>query len=153
FRSGAPCYARAPAPRRAPRAVEEIRSTRRRVDRHELDMGGRLIDSFRGERRPEKYEDTYRDELHAVIEAKRKGKEVHVGADVEEGEEMPDLLTVLRESVERSKGGRGSRRASRFARLDALSKQELDDRARKANIRGRSKTSKDELVDALRTAA
>jgi DNA end-binding protein Ku len=135
------------------RPVKEIKAARRKVDKRELEMADRLIDSFRNDWRPEKYKDTYRDELHAVIEAKRKGKEVHVGADVEQGEEMPDLLTALRESVERSKGGRGSRRKPRGSRLDALSKQELDERARKANIRGRSKMSKDELVDALRTAA
>ena len=90
-----------------------------------------------------------------MIEAKRKGKDVHVAAEVEEADEAPDLLTALRESVERTRGGkrRSNARSSRASDLGSLSKQELDERARKANVRGRSKMSKDELVAALRRAA
>src|SRR5262245_48971911 len=47
------------------RPVKEIEASRRKVDKRELDMAARLIESFTGEWRPEKYEDTYRDELHA----------------------------------------------------------------------------------------
>ena len=60
------------------RPVDEIKPKRARVDKRELEMAQQLIDSFSGEWKPEKYEDNYRDALRAVIEAKRKGKEVHV---------------------------------------------------------------------------
>jgi DNA end-binding protein Ku len=97
------------------RPVKEIKPPKRQVDKPELDMALRLIESFKSEWDPKQYKDTYRDELMKVIEAKRKGREVHVGAEPEEKEEAPDLLTALRESVERSKGGakRGKRTQAR----------------------------------------
>jgi DNA end-binding protein Ku len=135
------------------REVDEIKASRARVSQEELQMAERLIESFTGEWKPEKYKDTYRDELCAIIKAKRKGKDVHAAPDVEE-EAPTDLLTALRESIERSQGG-GRRRASRNGGgdLDELSKQELDKRAKAAGIEGRSKMTKAELVRALQRAA
>jgi DNA end-binding protein Ku len=137
------------------RSTREIKATRRKLDKRELEMAAQLIDSFRGEWEPKKYKDTYRADLMKAVEAKRKGKDVHVAAEVDEEEELPDLLTALRESIERSGGGRSTRRrtTSRTGGLDRLSKQQLEERARKAKLPGRSKMSKDELVDALRSAA
>jgi DNA end-binding protein Ku len=140
------------------RPVEEIKPKRARVEKRELEMAQQLIDSFSGDWKPEQYEDTYRDALCEVIEAKRKGKEVHVAAEPEE-EQPTDLMTALRASVEASKGGR--RRPSRASSnggsasedLEELSKSELEKRAKKAEIEGRSKMSKEELIDALRSAA
>jgi DNA end-binding protein Ku len=116
-----------------------------------------LIESFTTDWKPEKYKDTYRDELCAIIKAKRKGKDVHAAPAVEE-EAPTDLMTALRESIERSRGGgartrRTGRRATGNGDLGDLSKQELDERARAAGIEGRSKMTKAELVRALRRAA
>ena len=85
------------------RDVDEIKASRTRVPSEELKMAERLIESFTTEWKPAKYKDTYRDELCAIIRAKRKGKEVHAAPKVEE-EAPTDLLTALRESVERSRG-------------------------------------------------
>jgi DNA end-binding protein Ku len=142
------------------RPVEEIKPKRARVEKRELQMAQQLIDSFSGDWKPEQYEDTYRDALCEVIEAKRKGKEVHVAAESEE-EQPTDLMTALRASVEASKGGRrrpsrassSSNGASGSEDLEELSKSDLDKRAKKAEIEGRSKMSKDELIEALRSAA
>ena len=112
-------------------------------------MAERLIESFKSEWKPEKYKDTYRDELCAMIRAKRKGQDVHAAADVEE-EAPTDLMTALRESIERSRGGRRTRGNGG---LGELSKQQLEDRARAAGIEGRSKMTKAELVRALERAA
>ena len=90
------------------RDVEEIKSSRSRVSAEELKMAERLIESFTSDWKPEKYKDTYRDELCAVIRAKRKGKEVHAAPEVEE-EPPTDLLTALRESIERSQGATKAR--------------------------------------------
>ena len=84
------------------RDVDEIKASRTRVPSEELKMAERLIESFTTEWKPAKYKDTYRDELCAIIRAKRKGKEVHAAPEVEE-ETPTDLLTALRESVERSR--------------------------------------------------
>jgi len=131
------------------RPVDEIKASRTRVSGEELKMAARLIESFTTEWKPEKYKDTYRDELCAIIRAKRKGKDVHAAPEVEE-EAPADLLTALRESIERSRGGS---RGSRNGDLADLSKQELEQRAKQAGIEGRSKMTKAELVRALRRAA
>jgi len=139
------------------RRVTELRPKRQRVDKRELEMARQLIDSFAGDWQPDKYDDTYRDALSAVIEAKRKGKEVHVAAEAEE-ERPTDLLAALRASVEASKRGerrpaRGSSNGASGDELEELPKSELERRARDADIEGRSKMSKEELVEALRAAA
>jgi DNA end-binding protein Ku len=132
------------------RPVDEIRASKARVSGDELQMAGRLIESWTTEWKPGKYKDTYRDELCAIIRAKRKGQDVHAAPELEE-EEPADLMTALRESIERSRGG-GSRRR-RGGSLGDLSKQELDKRAKAAGIEGRSKMTKAELVRALQRAA
>jgi DNA end-binding protein Ku len=139
------------------RPVEDVRSKRQRVAKGELEMAQQLIDAFAADWEPEKYGDTYRDALCAVIEAKRKGKEVHVAAEPEE-ERPTDLLEALRASVEASKRGerrpaRGSPNGASRDELEELPKSELEKRAREADIEGRSKMSKEELVEALRAAA
>jgi DNA end-binding protein Ku len=139
------------------RPAKELRPKRQRVDKRELEMARQLIDSFAGDWRPDKYDDTYRDALRAVIEAKRKGKEVHVAAEAEE-ERPTDLLAALRASVEASKRGerrpaRGSSNGASGEELEELPKSELEKRARDAEIEGRSKMSKEELVEALRAAS
>jgi DNA end-binding protein Ku len=140
------------------RPLDEIKASRARVSQQELEMAARLIESFTTDWKPEKYKDTYRDELCAIIRAKRKGQEVHAAPELEE-EEPTDLLTALRASIERSRGGAGGRvrrngrRAGRNGDLGSLSKQELDKRAKAAGIEGRSKMTKAELVRALQRAA
>jgi DNA end-binding protein Ku len=146
------------------RSVSEIKPSRSRVSRQELEMARRLIESWTTEWKPERYKDTYRDALMKVIEAKRKGKEIHPAAEVEE-DELPDLMTALRESIERSRGGGGRGRARRSARngnrtratsgedLSSLPKTELDRLAKRAGIEGRSKMTKAELTRALQRAA
>ena len=137
--------------------ADEIRPTKGIVPRkttvpkQELAMALDLIDRFRRPFEPEKYEDTYREALLEVIDRKRKGKDVHAEAEPERGEEPADLLEALRESVEaHSRRGRSSRR--RNGSLGELSREELERRARKAGIRGRSKMSKRELANALERA-
>jgi len=96
------------------RPIDEIKPGKARVSSEELEMASRLIESFSDHFDPDRYEDTYRDELMKVIEAKRKGKDVHAVAEADEGEEAPDLMTALRESIERSRpaGGRTTRTRS-----------------------------------------
>ena len=136
----------------------EIRPKLARVEKRELEMAQQLIQNFSGDWKPEQYKDTYRDALCEVIEAKRRGEEIHSAAQPEE-EEPTDLMAALRASLEahqRQRGARQPNRSSNGARvgsLDRLSKSELEERARKAEIEGRSKMSKQELIEALRSAA
>jgi DNA end-binding protein Ku len=132
------------------RPTDDIVPRKAKVAKQELAMALDLIDRFRGRFEPEKYEDTYRTALLRVIDLKRKGKEVHVEPQAER-EAPTDLLEALRASVEshsrngrRKRGGNGS--------LARLSKADLEKRARKAGIEGRSTMTKDELVEALEVA-
>src|SRR3954447_14244026 len=119
------------------RPVGEIKPPKASVSKEELAMAEQLIENFAGDFKPEKYKDTYRDALCAIIKAKRAGKEVHRPPETEE-EAPPDLLEALRASIEAAGGGRrGRRRRRRTTRdgarrdLSALSQSELDERARK----------------------
>jgi len=140
------------------RPIDEIKASRARVSRQELQMAAELIESWTTEWKPEKYKDTYRDELCAIIKAKSKGKEIHPAAEVEE-EEPADLMSALRESIERSRGRKATTRRRSTAsgngngELRDLPKDELEKRAKAAGIAGRSKMTKAELVRALRRAA
>ena len=139
------------------RPIDELKPADGKVSKEELAMAQQLIENFSGEWKPEKYKDTYRDALCEIIKAKRAGKEVHRAPDVEE-EGPPDLLEALRASIAAADGGNGrtrsrSRRTRSNGDLASLSKAELEKRAKKANIPGRSKMSKDELIEALSEAA
>jgi DNA end-binding protein Ku len=140
------------------RAVDEIKPEKAGVGKEELAMAEQLIESFTTDFEPEKYKDTYRDQLCEVITAKRKGKDVH-RAPQPEDEEAPDLLSALRASIEQARGGGRRSTAASHARpstngdLEGLTKDELQRRAKRAGIEGRSKMSKKELVEALSEAA
>jgi DNA end-binding protein Ku len=98
------------------RPLGEIKPKKARVEKRELDMAQALVENFATEWDPSRYKDTYRDELLAVIKAKRKGKDVHEAAEVEEPEEAIDLMEALRQSVERTKSGRTRTRRTKRAR-------------------------------------
>jgi len=94
------------------RPIDELKPAAGRVAKAELEMATQLIESFRSEWKPERYKDTYRDALLAVIKAKRKGEPVrHV--EEPEADEPPDLLAALRASLEASKGSQRSAAATR----------------------------------------
>jgi DNA end-binding protein Ku len=96
------------------RPIKELKPAASRVSKDELKMANQLIESFRSKWDPERYQDTYRDALLAVIKAKRKGEEIH-HVEEPEVEEPPDLLSALRASLEASKGSSGSRATSKSA--------------------------------------
>lgn len=138
------------------RPASELAPEGVKVDKRELEMAEQLIESFTGEFDPSRYEDTYRDALCEIIRAKRKGEEVHVPERAEEEEQAPDLLSALRASVEAAQGGRGrgrGRSRSNGGDLAKLTKDELYERAKELDVKGRAEMTKDELVEALRTAA
>jgi DNA end-binding protein Ku len=137
------------------RPTKELELEKGSVGKRELEMALELIDGFKGGFEPERYEDTYRQRLLAIIEAKRKGKEVHIEPRREEAAPV-DLMEALRASVEAAKGRRGHARARRAdgrnGDLGDLPKRELEKRAKDAGLTGYSKMSKQELVEALEAA-
>jgi len=143
------------------RPTEEIAPGDAKVDDRELEMAAQLIDNFSGAFEPEKYEDTYRDTLCEIIKAKRKGEEVHAES-APEPEEPADLMAALKASLDAAQRRRGRPAAGASADgggngngngdLRKLSKDELYELAKEADIAGRSDMSKGELVAALERA-
>jgi DNA end-binding protein Ku len=121
-----------------------------KVEKGELDMAKRLIEEFSGDFQPGRFHDTYRDKLCEIIRAKQRGETVQA-AEVEEAEAPTDLMAALRASVESARGRRGQARRKEDG-LERLSKDELYELAKEADIAGRSDMSKDELVQALEAA-
>ena len=94
------------------RPSDELAPGKRKVPKEELELATALIERFTGPFKPEKYEDTYRKALLAVVRAKQKGKTI-TAAEPEADEEPTDLLAALKASVDAAKKGRGSVRAKR----------------------------------------
>jgi DNA end-binding protein Ku len=83
-----------------------------RLQKAEVDMAKSLVENLSESFKPEKYDDTYRKELLEVIRAKAKGKKLPEPEEEEEGE-VVDLMTALRESVERTKKQQRKRSSSK----------------------------------------
>jgi DNA end-binding protein Ku len=133
------------------RPSDDIAPGKVEVSKQELEMAEELIKHYTGEFKPDEYRDTYRDALCEIIEAKRKGEEVRVEA-APEPEQPADLMAALKASVEAARRERpGGVTAN--GELDDMSREELYELAKKADIPGRAQMKKDELIDALRRAA
>jgi DNA end-binding protein Ku len=134
----------------------------------ELTIAKQLIDSLSVEWEPDRYRDTYRERVEALIEQKRKGKAVVAKKDDKPRTNVIDLMAALEESVAaRTKGGSksgggkpakkaaksaakaGGKSKSAAADLADLSKAELLKEAGKLDIKGRSSMSKEELIEAI----
>lgn len=135
------------------RPADAARPSRASVPANQVELAVNLIENFTSKWDPGKYEDTYRDRLLEVIKAKSKGQNVH--AKQEPADEEPvDLMAALRASIERSQKGRKKTTHSRSSNaLSELSKEELLKRASRAEISGRTKMTKQQLVRALERAA
>jgi DNA end-binding protein Ku len=102
------------------RPADEVKPKTSRVAKQELEMARQLIESLSGSFKPEKYKDTYTNELKKLIKAKQRGQEVHTAPETAEEEEPVDLLEALRQSMKASKGrttgGRTKRSSDRKRR-------------------------------------
>ena len=133
------------------RPAKEVAAARSRLGKQELAMAKQLVEQFSGSFEPERFRDTYRDTLCEIIRAKQRGETV-AAPEAPEAEEPIDLMAALRASIDAAKGGRPARRRSDGGRLEGLSKEELYELAKKADLPGRSDMSKEELVEALKAA-
>jgi DNA end-binding protein Ku len=75
----------------------------------EMKVAKMLIDTMTSEFEPEKFEDTYRERLLALIEARAKGKAIpHARAKAPAATNVVNLMDVLQRSIEQSKKERPS---------------------------------------------
>jgi len=98
------------------RPAKAIAPRKTKVPEAELKMATALIGQFKSSFEPERYEDTYRDALLKVINAKQKGETLSAVPAAEE-EEPADLLAALKASVDavkrRKPSGRPKRKPAR----------------------------------------
>jgi DNA end-binding protein Ku len=80
----------------------------------ELEMAKSLVENLSETFDPEKYDDTYRKELLDLLRAKAEGMELPEPRE-EEGGEVVDLMSALRESVERTQKARRGAKSKRAA--------------------------------------
>ena len=69
---------------------------------HEINMALELIDHLTKPFNPEQFKDTYTDELKTMIEDKAKGKTPKPKGQAPVPTKVPDLMEVLRASLERA---------------------------------------------------
>jgi DNA end-binding protein Ku len=88
----------------------------------EISMAQRLIEEMSGEWEPQKYHDTYREDLMKRIDEKVRKKETHTlteapkGAKPQKSAEVIDLMAVLKQSLEKGGGSRKPARKATHAR-------------------------------------
>jgi DNA end-binding protein Ku len=82
----------------------------------ELAMAASLVESLSGDYDPDEFNDEYRDEMEALVDAKLSGGETAPAPQPREAEgtgEVVDLLSALQRSVERAREARGEEPAAK----------------------------------------
>lgn len=136
-----------------------------------LDMAIQLIDALDAPWDPHRYRDTYQEKVRELVRAKAEGQEIAAAEEAPQATNVVDLLAVLEGSLDQAQragsrertGARRKKTAGRKAvrkpaakgkatgrsELQQLSKAELYQRATEQDVPGRSRMSREELVDAL----
>ncbi len=100
----------------------------------EVDMARSLVDNLSDSFDPQKYDDTYRKELLDLLREKAETGEISAPAEEPEEAEVVDLMSALRESVERTKRQQGGgRRSGRSKTKTGARKRSAKKPARKAS--------------------
>ena len=87
---------------RRPAHIDDLEAVRETdVNDRELAIAKQLVESLAGEFEPEKYHDTYREEVLSLIERKAAGEEIVVQPESEEvTAPVPDLMSALKASLD-----------------------------------------------------
>jgi DNA end-binding protein Ku len=124
------------------------------VGGRELRMAEQLIEAMSAKWEPEKFRDSFRDQILELVKRKARGEEI-VTEPEREAPRVLDLMKALKASLEATRAVNGEQKisSSRAAELGALSKSELYERATEADVPGRSRMSKEQLIRALERRA
>ncbi|MEU7645394.1 Ku protein [Streptomyces huasconensis] len=132
--------------------VAALPDRRQKVTPRELKTARQLIDALTVDWHPEDYHDTFEERVKELVEAKREGKEIVGEAGPPEATNVIDLMSALQQSVERNRAKGGTARPRERERqedVSGLTKSELYRRATDAKIPGRSKMTREQLIEAL----
>jgi DNA end-binding protein Ku len=80
------------------------------VDRKELSMARHLVDALSAPWEPDRYHDTHREDLLAIIHRKAKGETIEVPSTERASAPVVDLMAALQASVDAARGGRKNAR-------------------------------------------
>ncbi len=99
------------------RIDEVVEAGKVKTTKRELDIAKQLIESLAGDFEPEKYRDSYREQVLALIERKAEGKQIAVQPVPETvAEPAPDLMSALKASLDAVRaagnGGEPKKRAA-----------------------------------------
>jgi DNA end-binding protein Ku len=153
---------------RAPDVVGDVPETAE-VSPRERTAAVQLVESLTSEWEPERYQDTYRERVLDLVHRKAEGEEIVDERPAAQEGTVVDLMAALEASVRAARGDREARGgAGREAKAsgssakggggsarggapswDEMSKDELYEEAQKRKLPGRSKMTRDELVEAL----
>jgi DNA end-binding protein Ku len=95
----------------------------------ELKLASQIIGSLATDWDPQRYHDTYTEELKSLIEAKAKGKEIVIEEEAPAESNVLDLMQALEASLEAARKGGGKKMASEVAKLADELVEEADDDA------------------------
>jgi DNA end-binding protein Ku len=132
------------------RPTDEIAPGGRKPAKGKVEQAVAVIESLSADWEPERYTDEYRERLAQVVADKKKGKRVKAPEQADEPKPAPDLMAALQETLEKMGAGSGAGGdGARRGRYERMSREELYERAQAEGVPGRSKMSKDELIEAL----
>jgi DNA end-binding protein Ku len=134
------------------RPTKQVPTAGAKPAKAEVDQAVAIIEALSTDWDPERYTDCYRERLSRIIERKRKGATVEAPEQRRQPKPAPDLMEALQRTLDRVRAGddpRAEPDEDEDEGLAELSREELNERAKSRKIRGRSKMSKKELVDAL----
>src|SRR3984893_18283951 len=107
------------------RLREGVEAADAKTTKRELDVAKQLVESLAGDFEPDKFRDSYREEVLALIERKAEGKEIAVQPPPEEVRApAPDLMSALKASLDavRAAGDGGEKRKNPAAKKAAAKK-------------------------------
>jgi DNA end-binding protein Ku len=84
------------------RGTEELKIPKGQASDNEIKMAKTLVDQLTKPFNPDDYQDTYNEELKAVIDAKAKGKPVKTEVKSQQPAKVKDLMALLEQSVAQS---------------------------------------------------
>jgi DNA end-binding protein Ku len=107
------------------RLDEVVEAANAKTTKREVDIAEQLIESLAGDFEPDKFRDSYREEVLSLIERKAEGKEIAVQPPAEEVRApAPDLMSALKASLDavRTAGDGGAKRKKPAAKKAAAKK-------------------------------
>lgn len=85
------------------REVPDFKVSSARINPKEIQLATKLVDQLTESFKPEKFKDTYINELKKIIKAKAAGKEVKKKTRTKKSADVKDLMGVLKESLNTKK--------------------------------------------------